>query len=310
MSLRGACDAAIHLFEDDGLLRCARNDCHVELLYTVCMKKIILALAGLLFCAAGFADDVRILGFSVQGKSGVFKLDPVKDGLLSGAGVALSGSDLVFDEGLKLNRADYDPLEIYNNDNINSFDRFFMNSYDSKLDDMADIGCAVAMLAPAVLMLEDKDEWITIGVMYAETLLIANGVKEWTKNLVNRARPYIYYDDEKPEDALKDGDWAKSFFSGHTTMAFAGASFASYTFCKYNPDSPWRYAVIGGSYALAGGTAALRIKSGNHFMSDVLTGACVGTVIGIWVPWLHTFNEENQLNVAIVPNGVYFKVTL
>lgn len=274
------------------------------------MKKFIASVCLLICSVFCFAGDITFLGLSVQGKSGIFKLDPVKDGVLSGAGILLSGSDLAVDHLTEFNRADYNPFEIYNKDNINSLDRFFMHKYDEKLDDAADIACAAAMLTPAILLAEDKDEWITIGIMYAETVLIANGVKEWTKAFVNRARPYIYFDGDKPQDDLKDGDWANSFFSGHTTMSFAGAAFASYTFCKYNPESPWRYAVIGGTFSVAAGASALRVMSGNHFMSDVLTGAVVGTAIGIWVPWLHTFNEENQLNVALVPNGVYFKVQL
>ena len=165
------------------------------------------------------------------------------------------------------------------------------------------------MAAPAVLLATDKDEWFTIGTMYAETLLIANGIKELTKLCVTRARPYMYYDPSTyPEDDLEDGDFANSFPSGHSTMAFAGATFASYTFSKYFPDSPYRYAVTGGSYALALATAALRIKSGNHFMTDVLSGAVIGSATGFLVPWLHTFNTKNNLNVGLTGNGVFVKV--
>jgi undecaprenyl-diphosphatase len=38
------------------------------------------------------------------------------------------------------------------------------------------------------------------------------------------------------------------------------------------------------SYALALATAALRVGSGNHFLSDVVAGALIGTVSGIVIP--------------------------
>ena len=249
------------------------------------------------------------VSFNPWGSGRVFKLSPRTDALLMAEGLVLSGSDLVLDNMLEVNRAEYDSAKIYDKSDVNAFDRFFMNSYSKKLDRAGDISLVAAMAAPAVLAATDKEEWLTVGVMYAETLLIANGIKELTKLAVRRDRPFMYYDpDTYPEDDIKDGDFANSFPSGHSTMAFAGATFASYTYSKYFPDSNWRYAVTGGSYALALTTAALRVKSGNHFMTDVMTGAALGTAVGFLVPWLHTFNTKNDLNVALTGDGVLVRV--
>ena len=111
-----------------------------------------------------------------------------------------------------------------------------------------------------------------------------------------------------PEDDREDGDFANSFSSGHATMAFAGATFASYTFSKYFPDSSLKIPVIAGSYSIAVLTAALRMKSGNHFLTDVLTGAVIGSATGFLVPWMHTFNTKNDLNLGLTGNGVLFRV--
>ncbi|MBR4321786.1 phosphatase PAP2 family protein, partial [Treponema sp.] len=221
-----------------------------------------------------------------------------------GTGLLLSGGDLILDNALKLNRQEYKG-EFYDKDDVNSFDRFFMQSYSKKLDLAGDLLLVTSMATPALLATTEKEEWLTCGVMYAETLLIANGIKEITKLCVNRARPYMYYDSETfPESDIEDGDWANSFPSGHCAMAFAGATFTSYTFCKYFPDSPWRFPVVASSFAMAAGTAALRIASGNHFMTDVLTGAAIGSAVGFLVPWLHTFNTKNDLNLALRADGV------
>ena len=240
--------------------------------------------------------------FSEGGKP--FALSPLCDGILLGSGLAFSGGDLILDNGMKLNRQKYKG-EFYCKDDVNSFDRIFMHSYSKSRDKAADILLVATMATPAVLLANEKDEWLTCGVMYAETLLIANGIKELTKLAVNRTRPYMYYDSETfPEKDVDDGDWANSFPSGHTTMAFAGATFASYTFCKYFPESKWRIPVVAGSYALAATTAALRLSSGNHFMTDVLAGAVLGSGVGFLVPWLHTFNaRHDDFNVGLLANG-------
>ena len=246
--------------------------------------------------------------FNFWGSGKVFALNPLTDSSLLGTGLLLSGGDLILDNALKLNRQEYKG-EFYDKDDVNSFDRFFMQSYSKKLDLAGDLLLVTSMATPALLATTEKEEWLTCGVMYAETLLIANGIKEITKLCVNRARPYMYYDSETfPESDIEDGDWANSFPSGHCAMAFAGATFTSYTFCKYFPDSPWRFPVVASSFAMAAGTAALRIASGSHFMTDVLTGAAIGSAVGFLVPWLHTFNTKNDLNLALRADGVSIAV--
>ena len=234
----------------------------------------------------------------------VFKLSPVKDSALLGAGIVLSGTDLILDNALKLNRQEYEG-ETFNKDDVNAFDRKVMHSYSKSRDRAADLLMAATLAAPIVLAKTQNEDLLTCGVMYAETLLIANGIKELTKLAVNRTRPYMYYDsDTFPEKDIDDGDWANSFPSGHSTMAFSAATFTSYTFCKYFPESDLRIPVVAGSYAMACGVAALRLSSGNHFMTDVLTGAAIGSAVGFLVPWLHSFNEKNDLNVSLLGNGI------
>lgn len=63
-----------------------------------------------------------------------------------------------------------------------------------------------------------------------------------------------------------------SFPSGHTAQAFAMASAVS-----MHADQPW---VGGVAYGLAGLVGLARIETRDHFPSDVLGGALVGTAIG------------------------------
>ena len=59
-------------------------------------------------------------------------------------------------------------------------------------------------------------------------------------------------------------------------------------YCQCYPASKWTYAVAGVSFGLAALTGALRMASGNHFFTDVLVGAVLGTACGFAVPYMHT----------------------
>ena len=190
-------------------------------------------------------------------------------------------------------------------DNVNPFDRTVMMPYSKTLSGISlGIGFAAA-LTPAMLFIEPASEYLTIGVMYAEALALSFGTKELIKHLVTRERPYMY-DPDTPQSLVESDKHDKSFFSGHTTYAFTGAAFASYVFCKYNPESKWRIPVIAASFSLATATAALRVASGNHFMTDVIAGAIIGTAIGIAVPALHTLLAEKDITVSASPFGLVF----
>lgn len=236
----------------------------------------------------------------------VFKLDKAKDSVLIASGIILSGSDLLLDNCLKVNRQEFDGRS-YQRKNVNSFDRFFMHKYSKTKDNLADCTLTISMIVPALLFIPQnepftKNDYLTATIMYAETLLIANGIKELTKLCVNRIRPYMYYSDLSDsalQKYINRGDFANSFPSGHSTMAFAGATFVSYTFSEYFPNSKMKIPVIIGSYGFALSTALLRVSSGNHFPTDILTGAVLGSSIGFLVPFLHKFNEEKSFNIEL-----------
>lgn len=260
------------------------------------MKKL-----SILFC-------ILLLNFNIfsQEKNSPFKLDLQKDLILSGSALTINGVDLLCDNILKLNRTEYTGQSFYKED-VNPFDRLIMNPYSPTLHTCGNIFVATSLITPCILLAQPQDEWLTIGVMYAETLLFANGIKELGKFAVNRPRPYMYFDGY-PQDKIDDGDWEKSWPSGHTTLAFASASFLSYTFCKYYPDSKWKYVVVGTSYSLALTTGILRISSGNHFTTDVLTGALIGTACGLFVPWFHTIEFNSNTTLGLTPAGFYVAI--
>ena len=85
-----------------------------------------------------------------------------------------------------------------------------------------------------------------------------------------------------------DGSTYNSFPSGHTTTAFIGAEMMNQ---EFGWRSPW-YSVAG--YAMASGTAALRIVNNRHWLSDVIAGAGIGMLTTKCSYWLYSKWENRK----------------
>lgn len=208
---------------------------------------------------------------------------------LSTAGeAAWIGGDLaLLGAGLYLDRlkGSGDPSSI-DASKIPGFDRLYTTSHSAALGTTADVLVGVAALLPAAALPGmDRSQAFATGVMLAETLGFAYGADELLKSLVIRYRPYAYSD--PPPSDIGSQDISSSFPSRHATLAFASAVFAGTVFDSTHPGSPYRALVWGGSLGLATGISALRIASGDHFLSDTIAGAALGAGIGFIVPYLH-----------------------
>ncbi len=249
-----------------------------------------------------------------------FRLSPTLDWSLGITGTGLLGFDLLYTKVLKTDGG-IQSYTVRDKDDAWVFDRWAVCKYSKAMDVTSTIGMYATSALPLIFLAAPREDWVPIYTMYAETIFLSQGVKEFSKAFIDRDRPYMYHGGA-PEKDLESGDYHNSFFSGHTTTSFAAATFTSYVFCKEFPDSKWKLPVVATSYALATATSALRITGGSHFTSDVLVGAAFGTLTGWLVPYLHTLNsphgkgerqamqEENSFQLAASPLGVYACITL
>ena len=118
------------------------------------------------------------------------------------------------------------------------------------------------------------------SILMAEAAAMASLIYQVAALSAARQRPYAHFSvtpDEKPWNNI-------SFFSGHTTLAFslttAAGTIAQLRGYKW---SGWVWA-LGIPAALA--TGALRIAADQHYFTDVLTGALLGSLVGFAVPAL------------------------
>lgn len=135
-----------------------------------------------------------------------------------------------------------------------------------------------------------RGEHWTNGLIVLESVFTAMLVNQVVKLEVGRARPDVHNCCAARcgaglRCAQKSFEDNLSFFSGHATWSFAYAA-ASGTVASLRG---YRGAplVWGGGLAFAAATGYLRMAADRHYLTDVLTGAVVGTLVGALLPRAH-----------------------
>jgi membrane-associated phospholipid phosphatase len=110
-------------------------------------------------------------------------------------------------------------------------------------------------------------------------------------------------------DEKTTSDAKKSFFSRHTSAAFASAVFLSSVYGDYHPGSAARPYIWAGSLLAATAVGVMRCESGEHFPTDVIAGAVAGSAAGYLIPRLHR-SSGGRLSVLPSCPGAEAGVTL
>jgi membrane-associated phospholipid phosphatase len=173
---------------------------------------------------------------------------------------------------------------------LNAFDRLAIGHSSQAARTAADAISAVPIVYLALDILDvGPRHWkayLTDLWVVAEALLWNGAVQDIVRRAVRRPRPFLYTPGVYPSE--RDGDDASfSFYSGHTSFAFALATSCSYTFTLRHPHSKWRWVVWPALMAVASIEPVLRVYSGDHFPTDVIVGAVAGSAIGLLFPALH-----------------------
>jgi membrane-associated phospholipid phosphatase len=175
---------------------------------------------------------------------------------------------------------------------LGSVDARVKRNYSERMRTMSDVGLVTSVVVPAALALgTDFDRGAAErGLVYTESLAGALLLVSATKTLVGRPRPYTYSADPRAQaHARRKGrDARRSFFSGHSTTAFASVAAGAALYAGHESDRTRRAAAWGSGALLAAATANLRVRAGEHFYSDVLVGALIGTAVGTAIPAVHT----------------------
>lgn len=211
------------------------------------------------------------LGLSALGLSLIQKKDPLTDQELA----AKSSSDVM------------------------RMDRFSAGYFSPKADDHSYLPFYGSFAMP-VAMLLNKNVGRKAGqvmVLYLETMAVTGMAYSLTAGTVERSRPLVY-GSETPIDKRKSKNSQRSFFAGHTAATAAATFFAAKVFNDFNPDSKARPYVWAAAALVPASVGYMRLKAGQHFLSDNLIGYGVGAAAGILIPQLHKTKGAENLSMA------------
>lgn len=228
-----------------------------------------------------------------------YKISWNKDGYIVGGGIITGSTALALDKSVR--PLTLQEVNLLSRESINSFDRSATYRYSVSASRASDVLYGIALAAPITMFTDRaiRKDWKTITLMYLETFGWVGSITELTKASVQRIRPLVY-NSNVPFDSKSSSESRKSFFSGHSSVAFASAFFISTVYSDYNPNSKWRPFVYTGSLLTASVVGYLRYEAGAHFPTDILAGAAAGSAIGYIIPWLHRIGKENT---SITPSA-------
>lgn len=202
---------------------------------------------------------------------------------------------------------------------VNALDRSVIGNRSLLAANLSDAGVASMLALPHLLGALDRlaaggggglrgygEDSLLLLQALAANFFAANLVKL----AVRRPRPYAY-DPAVPEETRRGAEASLSFYSGHSSTAFAMATAYGLIYQARHPESPSRFAVLAGGYLLASGVALCRVAAGKHFWTDVLAGAAAGSLTGWLVVELHRRPErpgaarkDDPLSLLLGPGGV------
>ncbi|KAB7728190.1 phosphatase PAP2 family protein [Rudanella paleaurantiibacter] len=249
-------------------------------------------------------------------RDSVYQLQTGREIRLLALGLAANGAALLIGQGQSgLTEAQIAQLDPQS---INAFDRGATRNWSPKaarLSDLTLLGTVGVVGLTGLPTLRQK-KWFTVPLLYAQTMLLTLGTVDIVKEVALRNRPFVYHA-AAPLSEKMDRDARRAFFSGHASVSFASAVFASTVFGHYFPVSKLKPVVWVGSLGLATTTALLRYEAGKHFPTDLLVGAAVGSAAGWLVPRLHRPRAGSKAySMRVTPwtngvaNGVYVQVAL
>src|SRR5690606_9917685 len=166
-------------------------------------------------------------------------------------------------------------------------------------------------LIHATWLRKSADVGIQMALMDAEVTLLTLGLSQLTAHVVGRERPYGRTCGNELEDNSAQCTWNDrylSFFSTHSSLSFAMAAVtcAHHNALGLSGRHPWIPCPIG--FTAAARAAVSRIVADQRYVTDIVTGAAVGALVGFAVPGVHYAfgrvrpgTSESAHNVLVLP---------
>ncbi|WP_116106627.1 phosphatase PAP2 family protein [Lewinella sp. IMCC34191] len=227
-------------------------------------------------------------------------------------GISLAGAGSVT-AGYFLNHAtDEVVLSSLSLPKVPSFDRTSLGRDSESAATGSDIVAYGSLLLPVTLMADKRmaTDVKQLTIIFAETMLLNQGLTDIIKGLAKRPRPYLY-DASLPADRVVSAYDRSSFLSNHTSTVAAATFFVGRVFADYHPDSKLKPYVWVATATLPAVGGLLRVRAGQHFPSDVVAGYALGAIMGYTIPVLHRRKgDERKWTLTPLSSGMLFTYQL
>jgi len=194
-----------------------------------------------------------------------------------GAFVAVEGGLIFADQSVK------DVVQSHRNNAETYFSRNFLEHFGAEHSIIVMSG-----LFTYGVLAKDK-KYVSTALLALESFALASMVTRIPKTLVGRQRPDNW--EGNGPFSFKGPGGGNSFPSGHTTASFAVASVIATQF----RDSKW---IPVTAYSVATLAGISRIYDNKHWLTDVVAGATIGTLVGNLVS-----HRSTNSQLTFVPFG-------
>ena len=162
---------------------------------------------------------------------------------------------------------------------------------------------------------------LQMALMNIEAVAFNNGINGLVSGIASRERPYrdmcVGTDATELQDCRTSKRY-RSFYSGHTSTAFTVAGLT----CMHHHYLPLYGGGIAdtliciGTFGIAAGTGLMRISGDQHWGTDVITGALMGTFSGLAVPYFLHYRtgdlpdvEGDKVSISFIPTPTGATIT-
>jgi membrane-associated phospholipid phosphatase len=230
-----------------------------------------------------------------------YDVDWAMDGALTGGAAALwLTSAMLANEVIR-------PVCPCSSSAVSAVDRYPIGRKSNFTDQISNAAELVVTLGPVLLDALDVrssgGNWRGYAddmMVLAQVMALNGALNQLVKLAVRRPRPTVYDVPASNPDVNVPGNYL-SFYSGHTSTAFAAGMAYATTFSLRHPQSLSRGQVYGVAGVAAATVGVLRVLAGQHYPTDVIAGAAVGTALGLFIPRLHC--HRNTLLLAPTADG-------
>ncbi len=252
-------------------------------------------------CILMFVCVENSLAQNTNDTTTLYTVNRLSSSLMVGVGFTTNALGLkILDNRSKVTTKD---LTTLNSNDVPRFERWVLNQNSEQFTywhNQSDVIMRTSLILPAVFLAHKRirKQWLDYSLMYLKAqALSANFYTLGVPQFYRKIRPVVYYDNLSLQERT-GVRLSNSFYSGHVSVTATSMYFMA---SVYHDLYPERSQILPLSIAsLTTGLVAIgRVKAGKHFVTDVLTGAIIGGLIGYFTPHFHSKKKDKTLSVDV-----------